>query len=140
MTTQKHPAYLVYHPKRDTTRMGDVTIYHDSVRGNQDPYIWNGRILHTYCHITQFTSEHDQVVFWVGGCSLKKYGAIWSSLWRRSVTGPIETRLLPKTRSPPVIGITINGPTAASFAALSKVNVESGPRAELAASTRRVAD
>jgi hypothetical protein len=59
--------YLVYHPKREISEIGDLKIYHDSFSGNQDPYLWNDRFLHSYCHITQLRIEPKNILFWVSG-------------------------------------------------------------------------
>ena len=60
-------SYLIYHPKRSETQIGNLKVYHDSFIGNEDPYIWNERFLHTYCHITQLTNNEGQINFWVSG-------------------------------------------------------------------------
>lgn len=61
------PFYLIYHPERQKTTIGNLIIYHDSFGGNEDPYLWNKKFLHTYCHITQLSNQTDQVNFWVSG-------------------------------------------------------------------------
>jgi hypothetical protein len=60
-------AYIIYHPKRESTPIGNLIVYHDSFSGNQDPYIWNESFLHTFCHITQLSNEEGQINFWVSG-------------------------------------------------------------------------
>ncbi len=75
------PFYFIYHPKRCQYIINDLTIYHDSFGGNEDPYIWNKKFLHTYCHITQLTNEVDQVNFWVSGNpSLKNFTQLYCDL------------------------------------------------------------
>lgn len=59
--------YLIYHNKRDITAIGNLTVYHDSFEGNEDPYIWNDQFLHSYCHITQIPKNKGQINFWVSG-------------------------------------------------------------------------
>lgn len=59
--------YLIYHPTRQKTIIGNLTIHHDKFGGNEDPYIWNDRFLHTYCHITQLPNEVGQINFWISG-------------------------------------------------------------------------
>lgn len=59
--------YLIYHPKRAVTNLDGLTIYHDSISGNQDPYIWNTHFLHSFCHITQMSPEVGEGNFWVSG-------------------------------------------------------------------------
>jgi hypothetical protein len=61
------PSYLIYHPKRKETIIGNLKVYHDKLGGNEDPYIWHDKFLHTYCHITQLTNEKGQINFWVSG-------------------------------------------------------------------------
>ena len=61
------PFYLIYHPHRHKIKIGNLTVYHDDFGGNEDPYIWNKKFLHTYCHITQLSNETNQVNFWVSG-------------------------------------------------------------------------
>src|SRR5690349_2512465 len=59
--------YLIYHPRRQRSTFGDVTVYHDGIGGNQDPYVWNRQFLHTYCHITQMSPAGGDINFWVSG-------------------------------------------------------------------------
>lgn len=61
------PFYLIYHPARQKTIVGNLTIYHDKFGGNEDPYIWNEKFLHTYCHITQLSNDIGQTNFWISG-------------------------------------------------------------------------
>lgn len=60
-------AYLIYHPNRRVFKDKGITVYHDKFGGNEDPYLWNDKFLHTYCHITQMTNVKGQVNFWVSG-------------------------------------------------------------------------
>lgn len=55
--------YLIYHPTRRSSTFGDITVYHDGTTGNQDPYVWNTKFLHTYCHMTQMTPNIGQINF-----------------------------------------------------------------------------
>jgi len=72
------PFYLIYHPERRETKINNLTVYHDSFGGNEDPYIWNKNFLHTYCHITQLSNEIDQVNFWVSGIpSLNNFSELY---------------------------------------------------------------
>jgi hypothetical protein len=59
--------FLIYHPARKSTQIDDWVVYHDAFGGNEDPYIWNKRFLHSYCHITQLSNEPGQINFWVSG-------------------------------------------------------------------------
>lgn len=63
------PTYLIYHPSRQKTVVGQMTVYHDQFGGNEDPYIWHDKFLHSYCHITQLTNDEkqNQINFWVSG-------------------------------------------------------------------------
>lgn len=60
--------YIIYHSKRCISQIGEITVYHDCFDGNQDPYIWNERFLHSFCHITQLKDmRKGDIIFWVGG-------------------------------------------------------------------------
>lgn len=59
--------YLIYHPSRQRTVLNEITVYHDGISGNQDPYVWNDAFLHTFCHINALRSEVRQINFWVSG-------------------------------------------------------------------------
>lgn len=63
--------YLVYHPTRCQTNIGNLRVYHDNFTGNQDPYIWNKRFLHTFCHITQLKVTENDIIFWVYSDTLR---------------------------------------------------------------------
>lgn len=58
-------SYLIYHPKRKEKKLNQLTVYHNKFGGNEDPYLWNDKFLHTYCHITQLKNEVGQINFWV---------------------------------------------------------------------------
>ena len=73
--------YLIYHPKRHRSKIDDLNIYHDSTRGNQDPYIWNRQFLHTYCHITQMSPEKGHINFWVSGDSFPQFTRLYCDLF-----------------------------------------------------------
>jgi hypothetical protein len=74
------PGYLIFHPKRHISRIDDLVIYHDSTRGNQDPYIWNRQFLHTYCHITQMSPKVGHINFWVSGDSFPQFTQLYCDL------------------------------------------------------------
>jgi hypothetical protein len=59
--------YLIYHPKRSQIDVGELIVYCDGFYHNEDPYIWNDKFLHSFCHITQLKNEIGQINFWVGG-------------------------------------------------------------------------
>jgi hypothetical protein len=69
--------YLIYHPKRETTNLGDIKVFHDKFGGNEDPYIWNEKFLYTYCHITQLTNEIGQVNFWVSADKYREFNQLF---------------------------------------------------------------
>jgi hypothetical protein len=49
--------YLIYHPSRTKSVFDSIVVYHDSIVGNQDPYIWNCKFLHSYCHLVFIIKE-----------------------------------------------------------------------------------
>jgi len=59
--------WLIYHPERLRKEFDGVTVYYDRPGGNEDPYIWSKRFLHTYCHITQMSPEVGDTNLWVSG-------------------------------------------------------------------------
>jgi hypothetical protein len=69
--------WLIYHPKRKTTKSGNFIIHHDDFGGNEDPYLWNEKFLHTYCHITQLTNVKGQINFWVSGDSYPSFTKLY---------------------------------------------------------------
>ena len=71
-------SYLIYHPKRNYGVYGGHHVHHDRLFvGNEDPYIWNDRFLHTYCHITQMKNEVGQINFWVGSDNFSQLNNLW---------------------------------------------------------------
>lgn len=72
--------YLIYHPRRTESQIETLTIYHDSFDGNQDPYLWNTRFLHTYCHITQMTPSVGDSNFWVSGDTFPAFSHLYCDL------------------------------------------------------------
>ena len=72
--------YIIYHPKRQCTKVGSKIIYHDSFTGNQDPYVWNEKFLHTYCHITQMKPEEGYINFWVSGDKFPEFNKLFCDL------------------------------------------------------------
>ena len=59
--------YLIYHPERKKVPVGKYMIYCDKFGNNEDPYLWNNKFLHSYCHITQMKNEEGQINFWISG-------------------------------------------------------------------------
>jgi len=73
--------YLIYHPKRAVSKDNNTIIYHDAIRaGNQDPYIWSTRFLHTYCHITQLSPKAGHIIFWVSGNTFPHFSQLYCDL------------------------------------------------------------
>jgi hypothetical protein len=60
--------YLIYHRRRVVKQFGKDKVYCDptSRSGNQDPYVWNTRFLHTYC-INSYRSS----IYYAGYCGVK---------------------------------------------------------------------
>ena len=73
-------SYLIYHPKRCISILDHTQIYHDSTRGNQDPYVWNKSFLHTYCHITQIKPTVNSINFWVSGDTFPNFSHLYCDL------------------------------------------------------------
>jgi len=70
--------YLIYHPERSINEVNNgLKIYHDQFGGNEDPYLWNDRFLHTFCHITQLKNEPGQINFWVSGDKWPNFNALY---------------------------------------------------------------
>jgi hypothetical protein len=72
--------WLTYHPKRHMLRIDDLTVYHDSLSGNQDPYVWNHRFLHTACHMPQMSPQIGDITFWVSGDTFPSFTQLWCDL------------------------------------------------------------
>jgi hypothetical protein len=72
--------YLIYHPRRCLSIFGSIKVYHDSPRGNQDPYIWNEHFLHTYCHITQIQPVINDINFWISGNTFPNFSHLYCDL------------------------------------------------------------
>jgi len=69
--------YVIYHPKRQVSNVGQLKIYHDKFGGNEDPYIWNKKFLHSFCHITQISPIVGSHIFWVSGDSYPDFTALF---------------------------------------------------------------
>lgn len=65
--------YIIYHPKRDCTKIGNKNVYHDGFDRNEDPYIWSDQFLHSFCHITQFSPQIGDFIFWCSGSSSRDF-------------------------------------------------------------------
>lgn len=70
-------SYLIYHPKRTKTELGKIVVYHDRFGDNEDPYLWNDKFLHTYCHITQLKNDVGQINFWVSDAKLTGFSHLY---------------------------------------------------------------
>jgi hypothetical protein len=71
------PSYLIYHPTRQPTIIGKLTVHHDKFGGNEDPYIWHDNFLHTYCHITQLKNVEGQINFWISGDTYPNFNQLF---------------------------------------------------------------
>lgn len=69
--------YLIYHPKRQISEIGNFRVYHDSFGHNEDPYIWNKNFLHSFCHITQIRPEVGSQIFWVSGDTYPDFNSLY---------------------------------------------------------------
>jgi hypothetical protein len=72
--------WLIYHPRRASRVIDGRRIHFDSTAHNQDPYIWNDRFLHSYCHITQMAPEVEDIEFWTTGDSFPNFTALYCDL------------------------------------------------------------
>lgn len=72
--------WLIYHPRRVSRVIDGRQIHFDSTEHNQDPYIWNDRFLHSYCHITQMSPEEGDIEFWMTGDSFPHFTALYCDL------------------------------------------------------------
>jgi hypothetical protein len=72
--------YLIYHPPRAVSCFDTLSVYHDSISGNQDPFIWNKRFLHSYCHITQMSSMVGDINFLVSGNTFPNFSHLYCDL------------------------------------------------------------
>jgi hypothetical protein len=72
--------YLIYHPKRAVSTFDDLIVYHDAIGGNQDPYVWNARFLHTYCHMYNMSPQIGHINFWVSGDTYPEFSALYCDL------------------------------------------------------------
>src|SRR5450759_1199149 len=72
--------WLVYHPARVTSVIDGRTVHYDNTSHNQDPYIWNRRFLHTYCHITQMSPQVGDIEFWVTGDAWPSFTSLFCDL------------------------------------------------------------
>lgn len=72
--------WLIYHPRRASRVIDGCHIYFDLTEHNQDPYIWNDRFLHSYCHITQIAPKVGDIEFWVTGDSFPDFRTLHCDL------------------------------------------------------------
>jgi len=70
-------SWLIYHPKRIESKIYGIHIFHDQFGGNEDPYLWNNKFLHTYCHITQMTNIEGQINFWISGDTYPNFNKLY---------------------------------------------------------------
>ncbi len=72
--------YLIYHPTRAEREFDTTVVYHDPMVGNQDPYVWNTKFLHTYCHITQMSPNVGDINFWISCDSFRNFSYLYCDL------------------------------------------------------------
>ena len=72
--------YLIYHPKRIRSVFDNLAVYHDNTSRNQDPYIWNNKFLHTYCHMPQISPEIGDINFWISDDQLLNFNCLYCDL------------------------------------------------------------
>jgi hypothetical protein len=53
-----------------------LPVYFDTTTHNQDPYIWNDRFLHTYCHIIQMSPHEGDTILWVSGDAFPNFSEL----------------------------------------------------------------
>jgi hypothetical protein len=73
-------SYLIYHPRRHSDVFGKTTVYFDGVSHNQDPYVWNHRLLHTACHMTQMRPQVGHINFWISGDTYPAFTHLYCDL------------------------------------------------------------
>ena len=72
--------YLIYHPPRVVSDFETTRVYYDNTNGNQDPYVWNQKFLHTYCHITQMSPQVGHINFWISGDTFPDFSSLYCDL------------------------------------------------------------
>ncbi len=72
--------YLIYHPPRQVSFYDESVVFHDAIGGNQDPYVWNYKFLHTFCHITGMRPKVGQINFWVSGNCFPNFTQLYCDL------------------------------------------------------------
>ena len=97
---EKRMDYIIYHPKREEIEIDNFKVYCDSFENNQDPYIWNKKFLHSFCHITQISVKEGDTIFWVTNQNSKKEDIIYCDLifvigekiyWEKEITNNIKS-------------------------------------------------
>jgi hypothetical protein len=69
--------YIIYHPPRFFSVIGQHIVYHDKFGNNEDPYLWNDKFLHSFCHITQISPAIGSHIFWVSGDSYPNFESLF---------------------------------------------------------------
>lgn len=72
--------YIIYHPQRESSVFNNIRIFHANTIEHQDPYIWNDRFLHSYCHITQMIPEKGHTNFWVSGDTFPNFNNLFCDI------------------------------------------------------------
>jgi len=73
-------SWLIYHPRRERRSLDGHVVHFDDTRGNQDPYIWAGQFLHTYCHMSQLRAEVGGFHLWVSGDAFLDFSRLYCDL------------------------------------------------------------
>lgn len=73
-------SWLIYHPRRERRVLGGRVVHCDSNQGNQDPYLWTERFLHTYCHMSQFHANVGGIHLWVSGDTFPAFSHLYCDL------------------------------------------------------------
>jgi hypothetical protein len=67
-------SHLIYHPAGKQGTFEGTVVHFDATTGNQDPFIWNHRFLHTYCHMSQLRNPRPgDINFWVSNTRLQDF-------------------------------------------------------------------
>jgi hypothetical protein len=73
--------HLIYHPVRERREFDGTLVYFDETSGNQDPYVWSRRFLHSFCHATELRSpQPGDLNFWVSGDTFPAFTALHCDL------------------------------------------------------------
>lgn len=77
---QSAASWLIYHPRREQRSLDGHIVHFDRTRGNQDPYLWTDRFLHTYCHMSQLRADVGGIHLWVTGDDFPDFSRLYCDL------------------------------------------------------------